>query len=300
MVQRNERNALIQHGTMVVLRRAAMGAGWATWCIVEDAEMGLRLVREGWRSVYIRASQGKGLMPDHFGAYKLQRFRWAYGAVQILRRAWRDLLLPGRLSAAQRYHFLCGWAPWFADAVSLVVSWLALAWTAAVYLRPSYVVLPHTAFLMPIVAIFFVRVAQVLVLYRARVRCSWREQAMAAIAGLGLTYTVGRAVLIGLFSRKRPFVRTPKGDGRPALAAALIAARGEAVLAALLWAAAGLTTVIRYQTEDPGAWWWVAALVVQSLPHAAAVATSLTAGFAARGRVGATPVVATAKATAQA
>jgi exo-beta-1,3-glucanase (GH17 family)/cellulose synthase/poly-beta-1,6-N-acetylglucosamine synthase-like glycosyltransferase len=189
MVQRNERNALIQHGTMVVLRRAAMGEGWATWCIVEDAEMGLRLVTQGWRSVYIRASQGKGLMPDHFGAYKVQRFRWAYGAVQILRRYWRDMLLPGRLSTggarlspAQRYHFLCGWAPWFADAASLIVSWLALAWTAAVYFLPDYVVLPHTAFLVPIVAIFFVRVAQVLILYRARVACSWREQALSAIA----------------------------------------------------------------------------------------------------------------------
>lgn len=290
MVQRNERNALIQHGTMVVLRRAAMGAGWATWCIVEDAEMGLRLVREGWRSVYIRASQGKGLMPDHFGAYKVQRFRWAYGAVQILRRTWRDMVLPGRLSAAQRYHFLCGWAPWFADAASLVVSWLALAWTAAVYLLPEYVVLPHTAFLMPIVAIFVVRVLQVLILYRARVGCTWREQALAAIAGLGLTYTVGRAVLVGLLTNKRPFVRTPKGDGRPALAEALIAARGEGVLLALLWAAAAATAIL-YGADDPGSWWWTAALLVQSLPYAAALVTSLTASFAARTRVGATPVV---------
>ena len=38
MVQRNERDAIIQHGTMVLLRRSAMqaGGGWATWCIVED------------------------------------------------------------------------------------------------------------------------------------------------------------------------------------------------------------------------------------------------------------------------
>jgi cellulose synthase/poly-beta-1,6-N-acetylglucosamine synthase-like glycosyltransferase len=303
MVQRNERNALIQHGTMVVLRRAAMGDGWATWCIVEDAEMGLRLVRQGWRSVYIRASQGKGLMPDHFGAYKVQRFRWAYGAVQILRHYWRDMVLPGgraggpRLTPAQRYHFLCGWAPWFADAASLIVSWLALAWTAAVFFLPSFIVLPHTAFLVPIVAIFFVRMAQVLILYRARVACSWREQALSAIAGLGLTYTVGRAVLIGLFSNKRPFVRTPKGDGRPALTQALIAARGEGVLMALLWIAAAATALV-YGTDDPGSWWWTAALFVQSLPYAAAMATSLTASFAARARKGATPAVVPAKASA--
>jgi len=36
-------------------------------------------------------SFGKGLMPDSFSAYKTQRFRWAYGAAQILKRHWRTL-----------------------------------------------------------------------------------------------------------------------------------------------------------------------------------------------------------------
>ena len=31
-------------------------------------------------------SYGRGLMPDTFIDYKKQRFRWAYGAMQILRR----------------------------------------------------------------------------------------------------------------------------------------------------------------------------------------------------------------------
>jgi hypothetical protein len=119
---------------------------------------------------------------------------------------------------------------------------------------------------------------------------------MSAVAGLGLTYTVGRAVLIGLISKKRPFVRTPKGDGRPAVAEALIAARGEGVLMVLLWGAAGATALL-YGADDPGSWWWTAALIVQSLPYAAAVATSLTASYAARARVGATPAVVPAKAT---
>ena len=30
-------------------------------------------------------------MPDSFSSYKTQRFRWAYGAVQILKKHWRDL-----------------------------------------------------------------------------------------------------------------------------------------------------------------------------------------------------------------
>ena len=45
-------------------------------------------------------------------------------------------------------------------------------------------------------------------------------------------------------------MRTPKGDGRPAVAEALIAARGEGVLMALLWLAAGATAVV-YGADDP-------------------------------------------------
>src|SRR5262249_51970668 len=87
MVQRNERNAIIQHGTMTLIRKTAMQqlGGWAEWCICEDAELGLRLFENNYDSVYMNHSFGRGLIPDDFGAYKTQRFRWAYGAVQILK-----------------------------------------------------------------------------------------------------------------------------------------------------------------------------------------------------------------------
>ena len=45
MVTRNERNAIIQHGTMTMVRRTVLDevGGWAEWCITEDAELGLRI-----------------------------------------------------------------------------------------------------------------------------------------------------------------------------------------------------------------------------------------------------------------
>ena len=39
-------------------------------------------------------SFGRGVMPDDFAAYRKQRFRWAYGAMQICRGHWRALLSP--------------------------------------------------------------------------------------------------------------------------------------------------------------------------------------------------------------
>ncbi len=58
MEVRNERNSIIQHGTMTLIRRRALDelGGWAEWCITEDAELGLRLFARGYKSLYINRS----------------------------------------------------------------------------------------------------------------------------------------------------------------------------------------------------------------------------------------------------
>ena len=50
MVERNEHNAIIQHGTMTLVTKAALEevGGWAEWCITEDTELGLRLFEAGY------------------------------------------------------------------------------------------------------------------------------------------------------------------------------------------------------------------------------------------------------------
>ncbi|MEQ9449367.1 MAG: glycosyltransferase, partial [Rhodospirillaceae bacterium] len=60
MVERNEHNAIIQHGTMCVIRRAALEdvGRWSEWCITEDTELGLRLFEAGYTAVYLPLSMG--------------------------------------------------------------------------------------------------------------------------------------------------------------------------------------------------------------------------------------------------
>jgi hypothetical protein len=129
MVVRNERNAIIQHGTMTLVRRSALTSvgGWAEWCITEDAELGLRLFEHGHEAQYLPVTFGRGLMPETFTDYKKQRFRWAYGAVQIL-RAHAGILLSSdeRLTKGQRYHFIAGWLPWLADGLNIIFNSVAL------------------------------------------------------------------------------------------------------------------------------------------------------------------------------
>ena len=94
---RNERDGAIFAGTMGLIRRSALEevGGWDEWCITEDAELSLRLLRAGWSGLHVDGSFGRGVMPLTFEALKGQRFRWCFGGIQILRMHWRSML-PGR------------------------------------------------------------------------------------------------------------------------------------------------------------------------------------------------------------
>ena len=62
MVERNEHDAIIQHGTMTIVRKDALEEvdGWSTWCITEDTELGLKLFEAGYSAAYIPESMGRG------------------------------------------------------------------------------------------------------------------------------------------------------------------------------------------------------------------------------------------------
>ncbi len=103
MITRTERTPIIQHGTMTLVRRNLLTTtgGWAEWCITEDAELGLRIFEAGYEATYVPTTYGRGLMPDTFIDFKKQRFRWAYGAMQILKSHARSLFTEkGSLSRA--------------------------------------------------------------------------------------------------------------------------------------------------------------------------------------------------------
>jgi exo-beta-1,3-glucanase (GH17 family)/cellulose synthase/poly-beta-1,6-N-acetylglucosamine synthase-like glycosyltransferase len=278
MCHRNEFDAIIQHGTMTVIRKSAIDAvgPWAQWCICEDSEMGLRLMEGGYEAAYLNHSYGKGLTPDSFSGYKKQRFRWAYGAIQILKGHWRAMLPFARsgLSFRQKFHFVAGWAPWFADAINLVFTVASVFWAVGVCLAPQYFQLPLALFLVPTLGLFVFKVLHSYVLYAARVPCSFSQRIGASVAGLSLTYTIGWAVLYGIFTSKLPFMRTPKMENKPALVAGLTMAWEEAILFAALWAAA-IAVWVLFGGIDPEARLWSLLMMVQSLPYGAALYISM-------------------------
>ena len=295
MITRNERNAIIQHGTMTMVRRRQLEdcGGWAEWCITEDAELGLRIFEAGFDASFVPSSYGRGLMPDTFVDFKKQRFRWAYGAMQILKAHARALFLEGGpLSPGQRYHFIAGWLPWTADGCNLLFNLAALAWSVAMVWAPRHIEPPLVVYSVLPLSLFTFKLAKLIHLYHVRVGANSRQTLAAAVAGLALTHTIGKAAIKGLLTRDEPFFRTPKQGHSPGLAGALLAAREETLmmLGLLLSAwgvahapqAAGLD---RVALAGPDRLAWIVVLLVQSVPYASSLLMSLMSAFPLPGRL---------------
>ena len=281
MITRNERNAIIQHGTMTLIRRSVLEqvSGWAEWCITEDAELGLRVFEQGLEAGYIPRSYGQGLMPDTLADYKQQRFRWAYGAVQILKRHAGMLFGGGgALSLGQRYHFLAGWLPWLSDGFNLLFNLAAVFWSLAMILFPRSIDPPLMIFSALPLALFVFKLVKLAHLYYTRVGASLRQTLAAALAGLALSHTIGLAVLTGLVTRGRPFFRTPKQAHAHALLQALYDCREEAFMMLGLWLSAwGVYYAIGTVIRDMGV--WMAVLIIQSVPYCATLVVSLVSAW---------------------
>ncbi|MNR71804.1 Cellulose synthase catalytic subunit [UDP-forming] [compost metagenome] len=278
MHHRNERNAIIQHGTMTLVRARVLRdvGGWATWTICEDAELGLRIMAAGYETRYVDHVMGRGLAPATFAAFRSQRRRWALGAMQILKGHWRELVGPSGLTLGQRYHFLTGWLPWVSEALQLVGVVLALGWTAGMLVAPQVFEPPMPAVLALVFAVPVVRLVLGLVLFRARVKCSWGDTLGAALASMAVIYATAEGVLTGLLGKHAKFIVTAKVKSRSA-PNPLTVVRRERWLAGLLLTAAALT-LVSYGLGQPEPLAWAFALALLALPYAATVAmVALTA-----------------------
>ena len=269
MVQRNEFNAIIVHGTMCLIRRTALEAagGWSSDTICEDTDLGLTLLELGWQAHYTNKRYGRGLLPDSFEAYKKQRHRWAYGGFQILKKHWRRFL-PGasRLTREQKREFTLGWLNWLgAESIGVAVAILNIVWVPVVAFLD--IAVPDRILTAPIIVSFIVSVAHFVTLYQLRVRPRKGQLLGSVFAAMSVQWTVARAVSFGLVKDHLPFVRTSKGGMRRSTD---FHAFWEAILAGLLI----LGSIALYMTnykEVHEINIFAVVLIVQSLPFIAAV-----------------------------
>lgn len=275
MVQRNEANAIIVHGTMCLIRRAAMdmAGGWAGDTICEDTDLGLAIIEHGWLTHYTNTRYGYGLLPDTYEAFKKQRHRWAYGGFQIVKKHWRRFL-PGasRLSPDQRREFALGWLNWLgAESLGVLVAILNLIWVPIVAFAD--IAIPDRILTLPIIAAFVVSLVHFVALYRLRVPVKWGQMLGAMITAMSVQWTVSRAVANGLITDHLAFARTSKGGF--SLVSIEFQAFWEAVIGVLLLVGAAVLVATNNYKQVREIYIFAAVLVLESLPFLSAVAIAI-------------------------
>lgn len=275
MVQRNEYNSIIVHGTMCLIRRAAMdmAGGWQGDTICEDTDLGLGIIEHGWTTHYTNRRYGFGLLPDTYEAFKKQRHRWAYGGFQIVKKHWRRFL-PGksRLTPDQKREFALGWLNWLgAESLGVVVAILNLVWVPVVAFLD--IAIPDKILTLPIIAAFIVSLAHFLSLYRLRVPVKVPQMLGAMVAAMSVQWTVSRAVAQGLITEHLAFARTSKGG--LSVMSIEFQAFWEAVIGVLLWIGAGVLIVTNSFRQITEIYIFAGVLILQSLPFLSAVAIAI-------------------------
>jgi exo-beta-1,3-glucanase (GH17 family)/cellulose synthase/poly-beta-1,6-N-acetylglucosamine synthase-like glycosyltransferase len=273
MVERNEANAIIVHGTMCLIRRSALdvAGGWSSETICEDTDLGLNILEFGWRAHYTNRRYGWGLLPRDYQAFKTQRYRWAMGAVQIIKKHWRRFL-PGAslLYRDQKRAFAIGWLSWLgAESLAVASAMLNLLWVPFIGFR--LVAIPDKVLTLPIVAAFLVTLMHFVFAYRLRVAVSFWQMIGAMFVFMSTQWTVARAVgHAALQIGQGQFHRTPKGSVGGGVRRDRFAALSEAGLGGSLVIGAIVllaTNIYRVFEIDL----FAAILLLQSLPFLSAV-----------------------------
>ena len=277
MVQRNEANAIIVHGTMCLIRRAALvsAGGWSSDTIVEDTDLGLARARARLADPLHQPPLRPRAAARHF-----RRLQEAAPSLGL----WRlpdpeEALAPSAarragLTREQKREFALGWLNWLgAEAIGVVVAILNLIWVPVVAF--AGIAIPDKILTIPILAAFVVSLVHFVALYRLRVAIPLGQMLGAVFAAMSVQWTVARAVGYGIWKESLPFTRTAKGGATrkgpdfPAF--------WEAVMGALLLIGAAIVVVTNYkQIHEINIFALV--LVVQSLPFLAAVAIAALEG----------------------
>lgn len=283
MASRNEHNGIIFAGTMGLVRRKVLEevGGWDEWCITEDAELSLRILGAGYEGYYVDQSFGRGLMPLNFEGLKKQRFRWAFGGMQILRLHWRALVpwrwrkgSGRRLTLVQKWDYLLGGLQWLNDPVTFGFTILLLLGSASLLIAHSLFIQPLVGAVLVVPFLFvFMGVSRFLWALRRRLSCTLPEAASAFTILLSLTWVVTLACVLGLVKERGEFLRTPKKRTRGDRWHVWRIVSQETLLAGLCFATAlALSTRLPYARY---AWLMVGLLVWQGVIYISALRASV-------------------------
>lgn len=200
----NKHNAASFMGTMgIVRKRYLQEAGcWCGSVITEDSELGMRIHAKRYKSIYIDDSCGKGFMPLNFYSYKKQRFRWAFGNMQTIKKNI-TIIFGKNLTWIQKICYLGANTIWFNNLL------LPFLWTilCVIFNMPDKflkgIIGPYMAFLLIKFTGFVIVLPKV-----TGIPCFKGLRALMSF--LSITFPMSVAWLLCLIKSKAEFWRTPK------------------------------------------------------------------------------------------
>ncbi len=76
--------------------------GWQSGSLTEDTEFSLRVLKAGYKNIYLKDLSVKGEVPYNFKSFKKQQMRWAYGNTRAYMQHCKDILFSGLFSFKQK------------------------------------------------------------------------------------------------------------------------------------------------------------------------------------------------------
>jgi cellulose synthase/poly-beta-1,6-N-acetylglucosamine synthase-like glycosyltransferase len=260
MQVRSEHNSIIFSGTMGLIRKSVLQeiGGWSEWCVTEDAEASLRVLKRGYKSLYFHKSMGRGLMPCTFAGLKRQRFRWCFGNIQILRKHW-EALMPwahwidpqNHLTQAQRYFYLAGCVQWFSDAFNFAFLCFLIAGGAIKLISSHFTILPITVPWISFASIYiFLNLWRLIWVIRNALKVSWGLAFRSMYSMFSVGWVVTLASFQALIHSKTAFLRTPKTMSKVHVLNTLFLTQWEAIIGIICLAVGALVLALADRTPN--------------------------------------------------
>lgn len=199
------------NGSAGLWRRQAIIAagGWSADTVTEDLDLSYRAQLAGWRGSYLNAVAAPAELPPALASYKRQQHRWAKGSAQTLRKLGVAIVHSPR-PWPQRLYALLHLGGYTAHLPMLAL--LALTLPLAL--------LPNRSLPLPFIGTISLALSALpLLVFGIAQHNLGQMRRLAAlpalvIISLGLSPTIGRAVIEGFRRRGGVFARTPKqGQG---------------------------------------------------------------------------------------
>lgn len=76
--------------------------GWENGSLTEDTEFSIRVMKAGYKNVYLERLSVKGEVPFNFKSFRKQQMRWAYGTTRAYLQHCRDILFGGIFTSKQK------------------------------------------------------------------------------------------------------------------------------------------------------------------------------------------------------